>query len=57
MNLTFFSFIVGNKKWLETHMWHSKRMKMIEIWQYKLVIVTSAYHKIYSIPNNRIILY
>ncbi|CAB4382576.1 unnamed protein product [Rhizophagus irregularis] len=26
----------GNKKWLETHMWHSKRMKMTEIWGYKL---------------------
>ncbi|CAI2184541.1 19786_t:CDS:10 [Funneliformis geosporum] len=25
-----------NKKWLETHMWHSKRMKMTELWGYKL---------------------
>ena len=31
--------IVG-KKWLETHVWHAKRMKMIEIWGYKLVGVT-----------------
>ncbi|RIA97121.1 ribonucleases P/MRP protein subunit POP1-domain-containing protein [Glomus cerebriforme] len=27
----------GNKKWLETHMWHSKRMKMTDKWGYKLV--------------------
>ncbi|KAG0247545.1 hypothetical protein BG011_001319 [Mortierella polycephala] len=26
----------GTKRWLETHIWHAKRMKMIEIWGYKL---------------------
>nr|CAG8480207.1 3392_t:CDS:10 [Entrophospora candida] len=26
----------ANKKWLETHIWHAKRMKMINIWGYKL---------------------
>ncbi|KAI8342334.1 ribonucleases P/MRP protein subunit POP1-domain-containing protein [Chlamydoabsidia padenii] len=25
-----------NKKWLETHIWHTKRMKMIDIWGYRL---------------------
>ncbi|TPX34544.1 hypothetical protein SmJEL517_g02836 [Synchytrium microbalum] len=24
------------KRWLETHIWHAKRMKMIEIWGYRL---------------------
>ncbi|KAG0369036.1 hypothetical protein BGZ54_000544 [Gamsiella multidivaricata] len=26
----------GTKRWLETHIWHAKRMKMVEIWGYKL---------------------
>ncbi|KAF8938323.1 hypothetical protein BGZ47_008637 [Haplosporangium gracile] len=26
----------GTKRWLETHIWHAKRMKMLEIWGYKL---------------------
>ncbi|KAG0051075.1 hypothetical protein BGZ83_004107 [Gryganskiella cystojenkinii] len=26
----------GSKRWLETHIWHAKRMKMVEIWGYKL---------------------
>ncbi|KAK3822612.1 MAG: ribonucleases P/MRP protein subunit POP1-domain-containing protein [Benniella sp.] len=26
----------GSKRWLETHIWHAKRMKMIDIWGYKL---------------------
>ncbi|KAF9111129.1 hypothetical protein BGX27_005364 [Mortierella sp. AM989] len=26
----------GTKQWLETHIWHAKRMKMIETWGYKL---------------------
>ena len=24
-------------KWLETHVWHAKRMKMIDIWNHKIV--------------------
>lgn len=24
------------KRWLETHVWHAKRMKMLELWGYKL---------------------
>ncbi|KAL0097937.1 ribonucleases P/MRP protein subunit POP1-domain-containing protein [Phycomyces blakesleeanus] len=28
----------GNKKWLETHMWHTKRMKMTDIWGYRLAL-------------------
>ncbi|KAF9958011.1 hypothetical protein BGZ72_001040 [Mortierella alpina] len=26
----------GTKRWLETHIWHAKRMKMVELWGYKL---------------------
>ncbi|KAG9291822.1 hypothetical protein G9A89_012107 [Geosiphon pyriformis] len=26
----------ATKRWLETHIWHTKRMKMIEIWGYRL---------------------
>ncbi|KAF9927557.1 hypothetical protein FBU30_003064 [Linnemannia zychae] len=26
----------GSKRWLETHIWHAKRMKMVECWGYKL---------------------
>ncbi|KAI1314457.1 hypothetical protein EDD11_002159 [Mortierella claussenii] len=26
----------STKRWLETHIWHAKRMKMVEIWGYKL---------------------
>ncbi|OAD72210.1 hypothetical protein PHYBLDRAFT_147182 [Phycomyces blakesleeanus NRRL 1555(-)] len=26
----------SNKKWLETHMWHVKRMKMVNIWGHRL---------------------
>ncbi|KAI9010977.1 ribonucleases P/MRP protein subunit POP1-domain-containing protein [Phycomyces nitens] len=26
----------SNKRWLETHMWHVKRMKMVNIWGYRL---------------------
>ena len=25
-----------DKKWLETHIWHAKRMKMINKWSYRL---------------------
>ncbi|PVG00267.1 POP1-domain-containing protein [Serendipita vermifera] len=27
-----------DKRWLETHLWHAKRMKMIDIWGYRLAI-------------------
>ncbi|CAO3590230.1 unnamed protein product [Absidia cylindrospora] len=27
-----------NKKWLETHIWHTKRMKMMDIWGYRLAL-------------------
>ncbi|KAF9584858.1 hypothetical protein BGW38_004904 [Lunasporangiospora selenospora] len=26
----------GDKQWLETHIWHSKRMKMTDLWGFKL---------------------
>ncbi|KAG0334323.1 hypothetical protein BG000_008415 [Podila horticola] len=26
----------GTKRWLETHIWHAKRMRMVEQWGYKL---------------------
>ncbi|KAI8366103.1 NUC188 domain-containing protein [Radiomyces spectabilis] len=26
----------SKKRWLETHMWHTKRMKMVDIWGYRL---------------------
>jgi hypothetical protein len=29
--------IVGQKRWLETHIWHAKRMHMKNIWGYRLV--------------------
>lgn len=37
------NFILGSKKWLETHMWHTKRMKMTDIWG----------HRIASRPNTK----
>lgn len=27
----------GDKIWLETHIWHAKRMKMDNMWGYRLV--------------------
>lgn len=27
---------IESKKWLETHMWHAKRMKMKDIWGYRI---------------------
>ena len=33
----------GTKRWLETHIWHAKRMKMVEIWGYKLVLFESVF--------------
>lgn len=32
---------VETKAWLETHIWHAKRMKMIDIWGYRLVSLFS----------------
>lgn len=29
--------ISGDKKWLETHLWHAKRMRMENMWGYRLV--------------------
>jgi ribonuclease P/MRP protein subunit POP1 len=29
-------FNLETKKWLETHMWHTKRMKMTDIWGYRI---------------------
>lgn len=31
------SFFTGDKKWLETHIWHAKRMKMENMWGFRLV--------------------
>lgn len=33
---------LGDKLWLETHIWHAKRMKMETIWGYRLVSLTSS---------------
>jgi ribonuclease P/MRP protein subunit POP1 len=30
-------FIIGDKTWLETHIWHAKRMHMKVLWGYSLV--------------------
>jgi len=35
--IKFFFINIANIKWLETHVWHSKRMKMGEKWGYKIV--------------------
>ena len=29
--------ISGDKEWLETHLWHAKRMHMENMWGYRLV--------------------
>jgi hypothetical protein len=31
---------LGDKKWLETHLWHAKRMHMENMWGYRLVSIT-----------------
>jgi hypothetical protein len=31
--------ILGDKKWLETHLWHAKRMHMENMWGYRLVSI------------------
>ena len=38
-----FSYYTAKKKWLETHLWHTKRMKMIDIWGYRLVSFLFAF--------------
>ena len=41
---------IGEKAWLETHIWHAKRMKMTNLWGYRLVriyyllICKGSYH-------------
>ena len=29
--------VLEDKKWLETHLWHAKRMHMKKMWGYRLV--------------------
>lgn len=31
------AILVGPVQWLETHIWHAKRMHMTELWGYRLV--------------------
>jgi ribonuclease P/MRP protein subunit POP1 len=33
-------FPIGDKMWLETHVWHAKRMHMKKIWGYSLVCLS-----------------
>ena len=35
-NLNLFFITLESKKWMETHMWHAKRMKMKDIWGYRI---------------------
>lgn len=37
MSLTRANLTLESKKWLETHLWHAKRMKMVNMWGYRLV--------------------
>ena len=34
---------LGDKLWLETHIWHAKRMRMETLWGYRLVRLTSGH--------------
>lgn len=34
------TLLVDDKRWLETHIWHAKRMKMENMWGYRLVRTT-----------------
>jgi len=34
----------GDKTWLETHIWHAKRMHMNNIWGYRLVHFVQLIH-------------
>lgn len=35
--------IAGSKLWLETHVWHAKRMHMIDLWGHRLVSTSLGY--------------
>jgi hypothetical protein len=43
MWLTHATFKLGDKIWLETHIWHTKRMKMETLWGYRLVRLAPSY--------------
>lgn len=43
MRLTRVAFKLGDKIWLETHIWHTKRMKMETLWGYRLVRLAPGY--------------
>ncbi|EEB90981.1 hypothetical protein MPER_10737 [Moniliophthora perniciosa FA553] len=36
-----------DKRWLETHIWHAKRMKMENMWGYRLTFSSRLYTWIY----------
>lgn len=36
-------FKLGDKIWLETHIWHAKRMKMETLWGYRLVCLALSH--------------
>eukprot|EP01055_Gregarina_sp_Pseudo9_P005606 Gregarina_sp_Pseudo_9__5605@NODE_767_length_2243_cov_14_980944_g722_i0_p1_GENE_NODE_767_length_2243_cov_14_980944_g722_i0NODE_767_length_2243_cov_14_980944_g722_i0_p1_ORF_typecomplete_len685_score80_88POP1/PF06978_11/6_9e28POPLD/PF08170_12/8e03POPLD/PF08170_12/9_2e16_NODE_767_length_2243_cov_14_980944_g722_i0892143 len=46
-------------RWLETHLWHTKRMKMHELWGFKLAVLPTqkSKRKIYRLANRRSIIY
>ena len=35
--ISFVNLSLGDKLWLESHIWHAKRMKMENMWGYRLV--------------------
>lgn len=37
----FVNLSIGDKLWLESHIWHAKRMKMENMWGYRLVRLSS----------------
>jgi len=41
--LTHIVLKLGEKLWLETHIWHAKRMKMETLWGYRLVGLTLSH--------------
>lgn len=57
--------ITGDKTWLETHIWHAKRMKMTTKWGYRLVcrltdpvlvfdvVGTASYGKVFPAISSR----
>lgn len=38
------SAFIEDKTWLETHLWHAKRMHMNNLWGYRLVRIDSMHH-------------